>query len=365
MQNLSLAVSTMYLENPAIEFSRTSSYLSAKARFDHRWYRVRGITKTLATVRRYRKRSRNHNMIVMDIVCRILEDESSNSDNFPDWVLEHVKNLNVPESKAFKFTQDLQVHCMTQCITVESCRHLWDKHNLSTNIGKMVDSQCKDVFNGKKNISDVGPVSRLVLAQLKALLLSPLCAGLKVAGLPSPDMCVSPNGSYTYHNRCVRGCSSIRDTWGFYTEVDLVAYDTFANNVVLLELKTRNNDVLDSETLWRYNTQLWLTWIMFSLTYPSLAERSAAYLVIVRPGTNDVTIRSCARPNLSQQLRRKFPWLTCFCKQVLNCLTPTCHNMRTETTLTSVQKEACKPDMRDLCYRNILFNEEKHMKKKM
>ena len=105
-----------------------------------------------------------------------------------------------------------------------------------------------------------------------------------------------------------------------YTEVDLVAHDTVRDNVVLLELKTRNRDILDAVTLRRYNTQLWLTWLMFSLTYPSMAERSAAYLVIIRPGTNQVTIRSCLRPTISQKIRKVFPLLTCFCSQVLNCL---------------------------------------------
>ncbi|KAK2814380.1 hypothetical protein Q5P01_000569 [Channa striata] len=36
------------------------------------------------------------------------------------------------------------------------------------------------------------------------------------------------------------------------------------NTVALLELKTRNNGVLGDATLWRYNTQLWLTWTMFA-----------------------------------------------------------------------------------------------------
>ncbi|KAK2821870.1 hypothetical protein Q5P01_021935 [Channa striata] len=55
------------------------------------------------------------------------------------------------------------------------------------------------------------------------------------------------------------------------------------NTVALLELKTRNNGVLDNATLWRYNTQLWLTWTMFSLTRAGAAEAIQRRLVIIRP----------------------------------------------------------------------------------
>ncbi|KAK2813566.1 hypothetical protein Q5P01_000723 [Channa striata] len=147
-------------------------------------------------------------------------------------------------------------------------------------------------------------------------------------------------------------------------EVDLVAHDMVTNTVALLELKTRNNDVLDNATLWRYNTQLWLTWTMFSLTYPSAAERSSAYLVIIRPGTSTVTIRSCMRPTVSKTLRDKFPWLNCLCPQVLNCLTPACVNMRVGTRLNSGSADGRRRkrsgvDPSDLCFRNMMFNQEK------
>ncbi|MEQ2183350.1 hypothetical protein GOODEAATRI_031780 [Goodea atripinnis] len=138
----------------------------------------------------------------------------------------------------------------------------------------------------------------------------------------------------------------------------LVAHNTFRNNIALLELKIRH-DVLENYTLWQYNTQFWLTWIIFLLTYLSVTERTAAYLVIIRPGTNSIRIRRCPLPNFLKQLRHKFPWLTCFCQQVLNCLTPTCHNMRTETLLSSTDGKISTHDTGDLCYMNLLFNQEK------
>lgn len=140
----------------------------------------------------------------------------------------------------------------------------------------------------------------------------------------------------------------------------MVAYDSVTDTIALIELKTRHNDVLDQASLWRYNTQLWLTWMMFSLTYPSEAERSAAYLVIIRPGTNQVTIRNCMKPTISRSMRDKFPWLTCFCPQVLNCLTPTCVNMRVESRLAATEKHTHTwINPLDLCYRNMIFNEDK------
>lgn len=144
-----------------------------------------------------------------------------------------------------------------------------------------------------------------------------------------------------------------------------MAHDTVKDTIALLELKTRNTDIVDQATLWRYNTQLWLTWVMFSLTYPSMAEQSAVYLVIVRPGTNKGTIRNCLKPTLSKTLRKKFPWLNCFCSQVLECLAPTCVNMRIETTLAHTGPSSvanvhnAQLDCTDLCYRNIMFNQEK------
>lgn len=361
----------MKLGDPVIEFHSRNGALHAKSTADHRWYKVRGITKNLDSIMCGRKRSSGHNMISMDLFTRVVKDLNSNPESSLEWVSVHVRNLNAPESKGAALKEALLKLFKSKSLTPAACRRLWNKNRMSTGIGVKVDAQCKDVFNGKKTVADVGPVSRLILTQLAALRLTPICAGLKVAGVPTPDKC-SVLGDYTYHNGCTRGCTSIRDTWGSYTEVDLVARDTVKGNIALLELKTRNNDTLDKSTLWRYNTQLWLTWIMFSLTYPSMAERSAAYLVIIRPGTNWVTIQSCLRPTISKSIRTRFPWLNSFCPQVLNCLAPMCVNMRVETlryTLTVMRRRMMRMrtgpwlDHSDLCYRNILFNWEKSKRK--
>ncbi|KAJ8009934.1 hypothetical protein DPEC_G00069310 [Dallia pectoralis] len=352
----------MKLNEPVIEFRWTSGTLCARSTADHRWYKVQGITKTLDSMVHHRKPSPRHNtnMISMDLFTRVVRDLNANPESSLDWVPEYVVNLNAPEDKGATFKDALLQLFRSRALTPAACRRLWTRSRMSTGIGIAVDSQCKDVFNRKKTTRDVGPVSRLVLMQLEALCLTPICAGLKVASVPRPDMGGKP-GSYTYHNGCTRGCKPIRDPWGFYTEVDLVAHDTVKDTVALLELKTRNNDILDRSTLWRYNTQLWLTWLMFSLTYPSMAERSTAYLLIIRPGTNHVTVRSCLRPTMSKSIRAKFPWLNCFCPQVLNCLAPMCVNMRVETQLASAaaRRTDLRVDTSDLCYRNILFNQEK------
>ena len=350
----------MKLHEPAIEFRGSPGALYAKSTADHRWYKVQGITKTLESIKCRGTRARRHNMISMAIFTRVVRDLNANPDSSLEWVPEYVRNLNAPnESHGLTLKEALLQLSRAKALTPETCRLLWDRTRMSAVIGTTVDAQCKDVYNEKKTRRDVGPVSRLVLTQLEALRLTPICAGLKVAGVPRPDTHTGVPGGYTYHNGCMR-CKSIGDTWGFYTEVDMVAHDTVRNNVVLLELKTRNRDALDQVTMWRYNTQLWLTWLMFSLTYPSMAERSAAYLVIVRPGTNKVDVRGCSRPTISHSLRAKFPWLTCFCPQVLSCLTPSCVNMRVETRLACAERcEASWLDETELSYRNMLFNEEK------
>ncbi|KAK2844050.1 hypothetical protein Q5P01_010709 [Channa striata] len=698
---------TMKLRSPVVEFRNSKARVCARSVADHRWYAVQGITKTLDSIACSRKRARAHNMICMDLFARILRDLNDNPGTSLRWLLEYVVNLNAPESKAADFRSALLRLLKYKALSLKSVRRTWDANRLSPSIGIAVDAQCKDVFNGKKSADEVGPVSRVILTQLQALHLSPICAGLKVAGVPTPDRSGDGGGGggggrYTYHNGCVRGCRSLRgrdafytevdlgccpalrsftktssaswrttgeprsdqkrnlgnavryvfetlcdtgekqreetptragssqkkkkkkrkrqrdpgsaaeegsaepgmrggsgadgaeamlgeprklvtfsmacmakaymngavprasharflrlsrvgrhmflrvktavvhdervraervlfmalcgtdysmtavglgikrlltgavanrelfsswcaqlksslwappdgtreeareppdfhgmavalagftgippkirdkhwtgakcelmfrtlkyvcDLWAlkkpqigpeygfsvhddgalhlspicaglkvagvptpdrsgdgggggscykyhngcirgccslrrrdaFYTEVDLVAHDMMTNTVALLELKTRNNDVLDDATLWRYNTQLWLTWTMFSLTYPSTAERSSAYLVIIRPGTSTVTIRSCMRPTVSKTLRDKFPWLNCLCPQVLNCLTPACVNMRVGTRLNSGsaggrRRKRSGVDPSDLCFRNMMFNQEK------
>lgn len=341
-----------------IEFKLEKRTPYAKSVHDHRWYKVQGITKTLDSM----TRKQHYNMIAMDLFTRALQDQNRNPESSLEWIPEFLKSLNVPESKCHGLREALLPVFRSHALSPSACTHAWNIHRISIAIGTEVDSECKDVFNRRKDISNVGPVSRLILTQLQALCLTPICAGLKVAGVPTPDKVELYSLPFTYHNKCMDGCTSLRETQTFYTEVDLVAYDEVKGSVTLIELKTRHNDTLDKTTLLRYNTQLWLTWLMFSLTYPSVAELSTAYLVIVRPGTNRVTIRNCLRPTITKNMRRRFPFLNCFCPQVLNCLTPMCVNMRVETQL------ACGPsgalvnsrlDPKDLCYRNMLFNQEK------
>ncbi|KAK2814410.1 hypothetical protein Q5P01_000538 [Channa striata] len=114
---------------------------------------------------------------------------------------------------------------------------------------------------------DAGP------AALHALHLSPICAGLKVAAFPSRPI---RGRRRRYVPQRVRqglplSCARARRLYAKWTWWP----DMVTNTVALLELKTRNNGVLGGATLWRYNTQLWLTWTMFSLHVPGAAERSA------------------------------------------------------------------------------------------
>ncbi|KAK2814610.1 hypothetical protein Q5P01_000063 [Channa striata] len=79
--------------------------------------------------------------------------------------------------------------------------------------------------------------------------------------------------------------------------------------------------------------------------------------------TSTVTIRSCMRPTVSKTPRDKFPWLNCLCPQVLNCLTPAMRNMRVGTRLNwpadGRRRKRSGVDPSDLCFRNMMFNQEK------
>lgn len=305
-------------------------------------------------------------MINMDLYTRVLRDLQRNPRSTLSWVADYAKSLNASDRKASELRDAvLSLFTANKVPSLSACRRLWDKARMSTHIGVAVDADCKDVFNGKKNRDQAGPVSQLVLAQLEALRLRPLCGGLRVACIPSPDRYSIASAQQTYHNRCAAGCKSIHKDWGFYTEIDMVAYDAASKKIVLLELKTRHNDMLDRATIWRYNTQLWLTWLMFSITYPSVAERTSACLVIVRPGTNVVHVRNCMKPTISKAMRLHFPWLTCFCTQVLNCLTPMCMHMKFQDKQCAKDALGTKVDPLDLCYRNIRFNEEKKKRRRL
>lgn len=355
---------TETLGHPTIEFHSVDGVVRARSIKDHRWFKVQGITKTLNCMSP-QTRTGHQNMINMDIFNRALQDLHKNPGSKLEWIVDYIQSLNVNKKKARSFQAAmLRLFESNKVPSLMASRRVWDKACMSTYIGTAVDSDCKDVYNGKKTREQVGPVARLVLAQLEALLLTPICGGLRVACVPSPDVCSINSDRYTYHNQCTEGCRGIRSNWGFFTEVDMIAYDPVTNRIVLLELKTRHNDVLDRAAIWRYNTQLWLTWLMFSITYPAFAERTSAYLVIVRPGTNVVHIRPCMKPSISKSMRLKFPWLTCFCTRVLNYMTPTCTHMKFQrgkqhdVPLTNVIRS-------DLAYRNVLFNQEKaKMKRK-
>lgn len=348
-----------------IEFKTEAGCHYAKATKDNWWYKVQGITRTLDAMTPQNRKKGHHNMINMDLFTRVLQDLQRNPESKLDWVVDYVKSLNGSDRKAWELRAGVvRLFLSNKVPSLSACRRLWDKARMSTHIGVAVDADCKDVFNGKKSRDQVGPVSQLILAQLEALHLRPICGGLRVACIPSPDQCSVATQQYTYHNRCTAGCKSIQKDWGFYTEIDMVAYDTASKKIVLLELKTRHNDMLDRATIWRYNTQLWLTWLMFSITYPSVAERTTACLVIVRPGTSVVHVRNCMKPTISKTMRLNFPWLTCFCTQVLNCLTPTCMHMKFQDKPCDKDTVGTKVDPLDLCYRNIRFNEEKKRRRR-
>lgn len=214
------------LGDAMIEFKTEAGCHYAKASKDNRWYKVQGITRTLDAMTPRNRKKGNHNMINMDLFTRVLQDLHRNPESKLEWLVNYAQSLNVSERKAVELRAGVvRLFASNKVPSVSACRRLWDKTRMSTQIGISVDADCKDVFNGKKRRDEVGPVSQLILAQLEALRLRPICGGLRVACIPSPDQCSIATRQYTYHNRCTLGCKSIEKDWGFYTEVDMVAYD--------------------------------------------------------------------------------------------------------------------------------------------
>ena len=318
------------------------------------WYKVRRITGSLK--KKYKRKNKHKNMISLGIFFSVINDLGTHPYSQLQWLPNYLKNVfNIKKEQAQMFQHELLARWQTSSLTLISAEQVWNKLDLSTDVDYAVHQDCKEVFNGKKTQLQVCNVARLILTQLAALKVNRRMGGVQVASIPRPDIWEAnhvQNAARTYHNRCSKGCKGIQEDWCSSTEVDMVGYDTVTNKTVLFELKTRDSDVLDEETLACYNCQLWLTWMMFSITYPSSAEDTLGYLLIVRPGASHVSILNCYRPTITRALREKYPWITCFCPQVFRCLTPNCVNKR-------VMRRGHWPkitDNRDLSYRNHLFS---------
>lgn len=100
----------------------------------------------------------------MDIFTKIVKDLTTHPDSSLEWLPQYLLNLNVQQSKALMFKEALVQMHSNKALTLQACRRLWDRNGFSASIGITVDAQCKDVFNGKRGVSEIGPVSRLVLA---------------------------------------------------------------------------------------------------------------------------------------------------------------------------------------------------------
>ena len=318
------------------------------------WYKAHRITEGVK--KKLKRQPRLKNMISLNVFYRVINDLGTRRDSRLLWLPGHMKSIfGVKAAHSRVLQGELLARWQTSALTPISAEQVWNKLDLSTEVDNAVRRDCRDVFNGIKTERLVCNVAALILARLSALKVDRYEGGVRVASIPRPDQ-RKPNNVQnvrrTYHNRCSNGCKGIQEDWCSSAEVDMVGHDTVTNTTVLFELKTRDSDVLDDRTLARYNCQLWLTWMMFSLTYPSIAERTLGYLIIVRPGANHVTILNCYRPTITKALRERYPWITCFCPQVFRCLTPSCVNKR-------VMRRGRRPsntDHRDLSYRNYLIN---------
>ena len=318
------------------------------------WYKAHRIAEGVK--KKHERKPRLKNMISLNVFYHVINDLGTHRDSRLQWLPGHMKStFGVKAVHARMFQEELLALWQSSALTPIGAEQVWNKLDLSAEVDNAVRRDCRDVFNGIKTERLVCNVAKLILTRLAALKVDRYEGGVRVAGIPRPDQRGPSNVQNvhrTYHNRCSNGCKGIQEDWCSSAEVDMVGHDTVTNTTVLFGLKTGDSDVLDDRTLARYNCQLWLTWMMFSLTYPSIAERTLGYLIIVRPGADHVTILNCYRPTITKALRERYPWITCFCPQVFRCLTPNCVNKR-------VVRRGRRPrntDHRDLSYRNYWLN---------
>ena len=185
-----------------------------------------------------------------------------------------------------------------------SRKRVWDTMKVPQVLGTSVDAELKALFNGKR-LDDLSDIAKNVIRTLKALNIVRMGGGTPVA-----------NTFHTRHTKCGT-CRRIGEDQGFFTEVDFWGYDERFNQVCVFEFKLLTTDMLTEDTYRRYNFQLWLTSVMFNMTYPQLAHRTKAYIIVYQVADSSLHIFPCAKPQIHEATKRFFPFLRCLCAPML------------------------------------------------
>ncbi|UMM52706.1 protein Allo60 [Lake sturgeon herpesvirus] len=186
-------------------------------------------------------------------------------------------------------------------------KKLWLESHIHCSLGNAVDKELKHYF--KMGLLPQQKAGKAVVAELKKLRLTPVTAGVRVTAYNRPtDHCVE--------------CGQLQRDPVVSTEVDLIAWDEANKKITLIELKTHKGIALDTKTARRYRYQAWLTWLMFSNTYPYLAYKTQMKLIVVSLVSRTVEVSDVKPCVITKRLYDFFPCLLNRCKQQLFVLTP-------------------------------------------
>nr|WAS29281.1 protein Allo60 [Lake sturgeon herpesvirus] len=209
-------------------------------------------------------------------------------------------DLNVAASFATKWADSMTLQ-------QAKVKKLWLESQIHCSLGNAVDRELKNYF--KSGLQPQQKAGMAVVAELKKLHLTPVASGIRVTAYNRPtDHCID--------------CGQLQRDPVVSTEVDLIAWDEINKKVTLIELKTHKGIALDSKTARRYRYQAWLTWFMFSNTYPYLAYKTQMKLIIVSLVSRTVEVSNVKPCVITKRLYDFFPCLLNRCKQQQFALTP-------------------------------------------
>uniref|UniRef100_A0AB33V6U1 Core protein n=1 Tax=Latid herpesvirus 1 TaxID=3096545 RepID=A0AB33V6U1_9VIRU len=201
-------------------------------------------------------------------------------------------------------------------LTEGAFRTAWAENNISAGIGNYLDAIMKRIFNTDPKLRDeVGaiPVAAKALCSMFSNTdIEPVAGGVLVAEYEGVLSGHCPKCSAKYPHRPYR----------FLTEIDLVGFNAVEKTCVLIELKTYKNAVIPQQVIEKYNLQAWVSWCLFSMTYPRLMPVTRAIVVVVSPVVQTIQFFNVRPPRVRKKLINLFPFLGRMCPTGYQMLTP-------------------------------------------
>ncbi|AXF48549.1 ORF84-like protein [Bufonid herpesvirus 1] len=190
----------------------------------------------------------------------------------------------------------------------------WSDVHMNTHMGSEVDTDVKAVLL-KQEKAKYSCTTDVVFALLNAGL-EPVAVDLNVTSSKTkgvdPHLCPD----------CKRCFGSVyKDVYG--TEIDIVCFNKTTQRVCVVELKCTINPEPSKIAKCYHQTQSWLTWLMFSNTYPQL--RAVSESVIISTSlmeTGSAQIRPTIPKTHSHTATQDYPLISQWCKQGLQRLCP-------------------------------------------